>query len=146
MPSGARSRKRRGAVNPMNRGNLPLNFITGLNNNNENEEEPMTPRTVARLSATRHVSLANQNRNAETMRRNHAAVLVKVTANAAEAARKTARNAAAAARNADEAAAAAKREAKRSLLSTGRSLLSKAGSTVIGSTKGGTRRLKRFRR
>jgi hypothetical protein len=93
----------------------------------------MTPRTAARLSTTRHVSLANQNRNAGALRAQNAAAAVKAATNAAEAAKKTARNAALAARAAEESAAAARLQARRSLLS-------KAGSNVvIGSTRGGTR-------
>ena len=138
MPSGSGSRKhsRRGAVNARSKKNLPLNFVTGINNN-ENEEEPMTPRTAARLSTTRHVSLANQNRNAGALRAQNAAAAVKAATNAAEAAKKTARNAALAARAAEESAAAARLQARRSMLS-------KAGSNVIiGSTRGGATRHKR---
>jgi hypothetical protein len=87
-----------------------LNTFTGLNENGEHNEPP-TPRTRARLSKTRHVPLAEQNKNAQEAKAERAANKKKLE-NAAEEAAKEARLDALHARQAREAAEAARRKSK----------------------------------
>jgi hypothetical protein len=133
MPSGAsRHSRRRGAVNVTNAKNIThhyaLNTFTGLNENGEHNEPP-TPRTRARVSKTRHVPLAEQNKNAQEAKAGRAANK-KALENAAEEAAKAARLDALHARKAREAAEAARRKSKLSTVSN-----SAIGSTVHGGNR-----------